>query len=164
MNLPADINIIFFLGVSLLLAFYIGQSARFIRLPMILGYMVTGIILGPSVLGMIDPEGLEQLSFVIDVGLGIVAFSIGTELDLFSLKRLGFGIVTVIFAESFGAFMLVFFFVYLFSQDLVLAILLGAIAPASAPAGTVAVIKEYKAKGPMTKALYAVVGFDDALG
>jgi Kef-type K+ transport system membrane component KefB len=164
MNFPADINVVFFLGISVILAFYIGQSVRLIRLPMILGYMLTGIVLGPSMLGLIDQEGLEYLSFIIDVGLGIVAFSIGTELDFSSLKRLGFGIVTVIFAESFGAFLLVFFFVYLFSQDLVLAILLGAIAPASAPAGTVAVIKEYKAKGPMTKALYAVVGFDDALG
>lgn len=164
MNFPVDLNIIFFLGISVILAFYIGQSARLVRLPMILGYMVAGIVLGPSLLGLIDREGLEHLSFIIDVGLGIVAFSIGTELDFSSLKRLGFGIVTVIFAESFGAFLVVFLFVYLFSQNLVLAILFGAIAPASAPAGTVAVIKEFKAKGPMTKALYAVVGFDDALG
>lgn len=164
MDLTVDINILFFLGISIILAFYIGQSVRIIRLPMILGYMLTGILLGPSFLGLIEYETLEKLSFIIDVGLGIVAFSIGTELDFRSMKRLGLGLVTLIFAESFGAFLLVFSFVYLFTQDPVLAIIFGAIAPASAPAGTVAVIKEYKAKGPMTKALYAVVGFDDALG
>lgn len=164
MDLAVDINILFFLGISIILAFYIGQSVRIIRLPMILGYMLTGILLGPSFLGLIDYETLEKLSFIIDVGLGVVAFSIGTELDFRSMKRLGLGLVTLIFAESFGAFLVVFSFVYLFSQDLALAIIFGAIAPASAPAGTVAVIKEYKAKGPMTKALYAVVGFDDALG
>ncbi len=164
MDFPVDINIIFFLGISVILAFYVGQSVRAVRLPMILGYLLTGIILGPYALGLIDPERLEYLSFVVDVGLGIVAFSIGTELDFTSLKRLGFGIVTVIFAESFGAFLVVFLSVYLFSHDLVLSVLFAAIAPASAPAGTVAVIMEYKAKGPLTKALYAVVGFDDAVG
>lgn len=164
MSFLADIDPILFLGCSVLLAFYIGQSARFFRLPMIIGYLVTGIVLGPSMLDLLDHKTLEGLSFIIDIGLGLVAFSIGTELDFASLKRLGFGIVSVILAESFGAFLLVFLFVYLFSQDLVLSILFASIAPASAPAGTVAVIKEYKAKGPMTKALYAVVGFDDALG
>lgn len=164
MTLLADINPILFLGCSVLLAFYIGQGARFFRMPMIIGYLVTGIVLGPSMLDLLDHKTLEGLSFIIDIGLGLVAFSIGTELDFASLKRLGFGIVSVILAESFGAFLLVFLFVYLFSQDLVLSILFASIAPASAPAGTVAVIKEYKAKGPMTKALYAVVGFDDALG
>ncbi len=164
MSFLSDINPILFLGCSVLLAFYIGQGARFFRLPMIIGYLVTGIVLGPSMLELIDHETLEGLSFIIDIGLGLVAFSIGTELDFASLKRLGFGIVSVILAESLGAFLLVFLFVYLFSQDLVLSILFASIAPASAPAGTVAVIKEYKAKGPMTKALYAVVGFDDALG
>lgn len=164
MSFLAAINPILFLGCSVLLAFYIGQGARFFRLPMIIGYLVTGIVLGPSMLDLLDHKTLEGLSFIIDIGLGLVAFSIGTELDFASLKRLGFGIVSVILAESFGAFLLVFFLVYLFSQDIVLSILFASIAPASAPAGTVAVIKEYKAKGPMTKALYAVVGFDDALG
>lgn len=164
MSFLVDINPILFLGCSVLLAFYIGQGASYLRLPMIIGYLVTGIVLGPSMLDLLDHKTLEGLSFIIDIGLGLVAFSIGTELDFASLKRLGFGIVSVILAESFGAFLLVFFFVYLFSQDLILSILFASIAPASAPAGTVAVIKEYKAKGPMTKALYAVVGFDDALG
>ncbi len=97
------------------------------------------------------------------MALGFVAFSIGAELSVVSLKRLGGGIISIILAESFGAFAVVTGVVYLLTRSLPLAILFGAIAPASAPAGTVAVIQEYRARGTLTKALYAVVGFDDGL-
>ncbi|MBC2710830.1 MAG: hypothetical protein HGJ94_07480 [Desulfosarcina sp.] len=103
------------------------------------------------------------LSFLTEIALGFVAFTIGSELSLSSLKRLGSGIIYIIFAESFGAFFLVVAAVYLLTRDLPLSIIFGAMAPASAPAGTVAVIQECKAKGSLTKALYAVVGFDDGL-
>jgi len=106
---------------------------------------------------------MEHLSFITEIALGFVAFNIGAELRLSSLKRLGMGIIYIIFAESFGAFFVVTGAVYVLTRDLPLALILGAMAPASAPAGTVAVIQEYKAKGSLTKALYAVVGFDDGL-
>lgn len=159
-----EYNVLLFLGLAVIVAFYIGKLAGMLRLPTIIGYLLVGMVLGPSVLHLISADGLETISFIIDIGLGLVAFSIGMELDFTSLRRLGLGIISVILAESFGAFLVVFAFVYLFSDDLVLSVLFAAIAPASAPAGTVAVIKEYKTKGPITKALYAVVGFDDALG
>jgi Kef-type K+ transport system membrane component KefB len=76
---------------------------------------------------------------------------------------MGKGIVSIILAESFGAFLVVMIAVYLLTRSWPLAVLFGAVAPASAPAGTVAVIQEYKARGKLTTALYAVVGFDDGL-
>jgi Kef-type K+ transport system membrane component KefB len=152
------------LGLIIFIGFYFGKSMKFIKLPSIIGFMIIGVILGPSLFNFLSEEIQTQLSFITDLALSFVALSIGLELSGQSLKQQGKGIITVIFAESFLAFILVSLLLYLLTGDLALSILFGAIAPASAPAGTVAIIQEYKAKGPLTKALYAVVGFDDGLG
>jgi len=157
------ISLLTILGLLSIIGFYFGRTARRVRLPSLIGYMVLGVILGHSLFNILDEPALESLSFLTQVALGFVAFSIGTELNIASLKKLGVGIVSIIFAESFGAFLAVTAAIYLLTRDLPFAIIFGAMAPASAPAGTVAVIQEYKAKGNLTKALYAVVGFDDGL-
>ena len=151
------------LGIVTIIGYYMGHTARLVKLPSIIGYMILGVILGPSVLHLISEPAMEHLSFITEIALGLVAFSIGAELSISSLKRLGPGIVSIIFAESFAAFFVVTGLVYLLTRDFPMALIFGAMAPASAPAGTVAVIQEYKAKGNLTKALYAVVGFDDGL-
>ena len=140
-------------GIAAIVGFYWGRGARKIKLPSILGYMLLGIVSGPSLLNMFNESSLERLSFITQISLGFVAFSIGSELSLSSLKRLGPGIISIILAESFAAFIVVTIAVYLLTRDLPMAIVFGAVAPASAPAGTVAVIQEYKAKGSLTKAL-----------
>lgn len=151
------------LGIATLVGFYAGRLSRRARLPSIIGYMILGVILGPSVLHLFSDKMLDGLSFITEISLGLVAFSIGSELSLSSLKGLGWGIILIILTESFLAFLVVVGAIYLLTGDFPLALIFGAMAPASAPAGTVAVIHEYKAKGPLTKALYAVVGFDDGL-
>jgi Kef-type K+ transport system membrane component KefB len=151
------------LGAATIVAFYVGRVARLAKLPSLIGYMVVGVLLGPSVLHLLDEPSMERLSFITEIALGFVAFSIGSELNLASLKRLGSGIISIILAESFGAFFVVVIGIYLLTHDLPLALIFGSMAPASAPAGTVAVIQECKAKGNLTKTLYAVVGFDDGL-
>ncbi len=162
---PSVINLSAFtlLGGAAIVGFYAGRIVRSIKLPSIIGYMTVGVILGPSVVGLFDEPSMESLSFIAELALGFVAFSIGSELNLMSLKRQGAGIISIILSESFGAFFAVLAGVYLLTRDLPLALIFGSMAPASAPAGTVAVIQEYKAKGSLTKALYAVVGFDDGL-
>ena len=156
-------HIIAFLGIATILSFYMGMAARKFKLPSLIGYMVLGIILGPSLTGFFTKDAIENLSFLNEIILGIVAFSIGAELNLRMLKKLGYGIASIIFAESFMAFLFVLVGVYAVTRDLPTALVFGAMAPASAPAGTVAVIQEYKARGSLTQALYAVVGFDDGL-
>ncbi len=151
------------LGAATIVAFYVGRAAKFARLPSLIGYMIVGVILGPSVLHLFDEPLMERLSFITEIALGFVAFSIGSELNLSSLKRLGMGIISIILVESFGAFIVVVFVMYLLTRDLPLSLIFGSMAPASAPAGTVAVIHECRAKGSLTKTLYAVVGFDDGL-
>ncbi len=150
-------------GIAVLISLYMGRAVRYVKLPALIGYMFVGVLLGPSVLNVLHETALEHLSFLAEIGLGFVAFTIGSELSLTSMKRLGYGIVTIIFAESFMAFAVVITALYLLTRDLPLAIIFGVMAPASAPAGTVAVIQECRARGSLTKALYAVVGFDDGL-
>ena len=151
------------IGAATIVSFYVGRLARMVRLPSLIGYMLVGVILGPSVLHLFDEPSMERLSFITEIALGFVAFSIGSELNMSTLKRLGGGIISIILAESFGAFFIVVLAVYALTRDLPLALIFGSMAPASAPAGTVAVIQECKAKGSLTTTLYAVVGFDDGL-
>ena len=157
-------DIFFFIGVAVLVGFAGGKLSHKIKFPSVVGYLIAGLILGPSFLNLLHPQVLDKLVVFNDLALSIIAFIIGSELNLSNLKKLGKGIITIIFSESFSAFYLVTLGVYLLTKKLYLALILGAIAPASAPAGTAVVLQEYKAKGPLTQALYAVVGFDDGLG
>jgi len=160
LSLPSLLTV----GMLLLAGFYAGRGIRFMRLPSIIGFMIVGVLAGPSLLNILGPRSLEGLSFITEIALGFVALSIGLELKIGTLKEQGAGIILIILLESLAAFFAVSAGVYLVTKDIVLALLFGAIAPASAPAGTVAVIDEYKARGSLTRALYAVVGFDDGFG
>lgn len=151
------------LGLLIFCGYFCGQLARYLRLPALIGYLVAGVLLGPSILNVLNETQLHHLEFITSLSLGCIAFIIGSELHLASLKKLGSGIVVVILAESLMAFVMVAGGIFLLTKNLPLALIFGAMAPASAPAGTVAVIQEYKAKGTLTKALYTVVGFDDGL-
>jgi len=151
-------------GAMTLCGFYAGKAVKYIKLPSLIGFMITGVLLGPSLFDLLSEPVQHNFSFLTDVALGFVALSIGLELSFKSLKKQGSGIIAVIFTESIMAFVLVFSGVYFLTKDMPLALIFGAIAPASAPAGTVAIIQEFKAKGSLTRALYAVVGFDDGLG
>lgn len=159
----SGINDLVAAGIVIVLGFYLGKTMRHIRLPSIIGYMIVGLLLGPSLFNLISESRQEGFSFITDIALGFVALSIGLELRLSTLKQQGRGMIVVILMESFMAFLVVATGVYLLTKSIPIALVLGAIAPASAPAGTVAVIQEYRAKGPLTSALYSVVGFDDGL-
>ncbi|MCK5268817.1 MAG: cation:proton antiporter, partial [Spirochaetes bacterium] len=159
-HLPA----LLIVGIMTFIAFYFGKSMKYIKLPSIMGFMIIGLILGPSLFDLLDENVQNNFSFITEIALSFVALSIGIELSFASLKKQGISIIIIIIAESFLAFFMVTTGIYLLTGNLPMALIFGAIAPASAPAGTVAVIREYKAKGSLTQALYAVVGFDDGLG
>lgn len=158
-----DLPISFLVGVILIFGFFVGRSMKRFHMPMIIGYMLTGVVLGPSGFNITDGKMQANLSFITEITLGLVAFNIGLELIIRELKVFGLGIISIIVSESFCAFLFVFLGMYAFTGNLALSLAFGAMAPASAPAGTVAVIQEYKTTGRLTKALYAVVGFDDGL-
>lgn len=122
-----------------------------------------GALMGVSILGLFDIDVLESLSFVPNIALGFVAFSIGSELHLGTLKKMGRSIVLILLFETGITFVLVTLLVLLVTGDWPMALIFGAMAPATAPAGTVAVIQDYRARGELTQTLYAVVGFDDGI-
>jgi Kef-type K+ transport system membrane component KefB len=159
-----DISLLVLIGFISVVSFHFGRMIKIVKLPLIIGYMLCGVMLGPSFLNVFNDNIQTTLSFLTELALGFVALGIGLELDLTSLRKLGSGLILIIFAESLGAFIVVTASIYLLTKNLPLALIFGSIAPASAPAGTVAVIREYRARGSLTKALYAVVGFDDGLG
>lgn len=151
-------------GVMTLSGFYTGKIMKFVKLPSIIGFMIIGVALGPSLIDILSEEIQHNFSFITDIALSFVAISIGLELKFSTLKKQGKPIIWIIFIESFMAFIIVTASVYALTGDLPMALIFGSIAPASAPAGTVAIIQEYRAKGSLTSALYSVVGFDDGLG
>jgi len=156
-------NQLLVVGILLIVGIISASYIRRATMPSVVGWLITGAVLGPFALKIISVQALEELGFISDITLGLIGVIIGLEITMGTLRRLGGGIVSIILLESFGAFILVFFGTFLLTRNLPLALLFGALAPASAPAGTVAVLREYKAKGPLTKALLVVVGADDAL-
>jgi Kef-type K+ transport system membrane component KefB len=154
---------ILLVGIAVSLGLYTGKLVRRAGLPSLIGYMLLGAVMGSSFLDIFSAEVLRGLGFITDIALGFVAFSIGSELNLTALRKLGRGITTILLFETMITFILVTASVLLITGDWPFALIFGAMAPATAPAGTVAVIQEYRAKGDLTQALYAVVGFDDGI-
>ncbi|MFB6257967.1 MAG: cation:proton antiporter [Flavobacteriales bacterium] len=152
------------LGVMILLAYLASRPIKKLGLPAILAYLLVGVILGPSVTGILGEELLRGMDFVIQGCLAFIAFKIGLEIDLKEVRRKGRGLAITTLSESFMAALLVGFGVWVVSGQLAMGLAMGALAPASAPAGTVAVIEEYGARGKLTELLYSVVGIDDGLG
>lgn len=156
-------GVLFFTGLMIGCGFIGGKISKRLKFPSVVGYLIAGLLLGPSFLNIFNLELLDNMGIFNDFALGLVAFIIGSEMRMSTLRKMGGGIITIIFSESLLAFALVFAGVYFLTHKIYLALIFGAMAPASAPAGTAVVLQEYKAKGPLTNALYAVVGLDDGL-
>lgn len=154
-----------FLAIAgmLVLGPILGRLANSVRLPRITGYIVTGIAFGPSLLKIFSETTLTQLEFMPEFALGVVALLIGGGLSIELLKRLGWRMFLITLGESFGAFFLVLFALLALRMPLGAALPLAAIAPATAPAATLAIIREFRCRGPMTETVLAIVALDDAL-
>ncbi|MDI6891471.1 MAG: putative sulfate exporter family transporter [Actinomycetota bacterium] len=151
------------LGILLLAGFIGGRISRKFKIPAVTGYIIVGILLGPSVTNIITTHLNESLEFVKVLGLGLIALVIGGELHFKGLRELGKSVLVITIVQVFGAFVVVFFVTrFILGIPLPICLLLGAMASATAPASPVAVIREYKARGPLTNTLLAVVGLDDA--
>lgn len=148
------------------------------KLPDVTAYLIVGVIIGPSVLGKLGIDGIgfvnfeevESLSIISDVALGFIAFAIGSEFKLSEIKHIGKQAVVIGVFQATVATIFVdiaLLIMHMIMPEVVtvpMAITLGAIAAATAPAATLMVIKQYKAKGPVTDILLPVVALDDAVG
>ncbi len=165
-------------AVALLAGLMMTRVMNIFHLPDVTAYLVAGVILGPCVLGRLGVPGLGFTSFeevallqpISDVALGFIAFAIGSEFRLSRLRSTGGAAVTVGIIQAVTATVLVD--LALLGLHMVLGdklpvpavITLGAIAAATAPAATLMVVRQYKAKGPLTDLLLPVVALDDAVG
>ena len=174
-----NFKILFTLALALFAGLFMSRVVKPLGLPAVTGYLLAGIMIGPYCLGALGITGLftsmESLSgmaeIVQDVALGFIAFAIGSEFRLSSLKKTGkqatvIGIVQALVAMLLvdGALIGLHFILGEEKLPLSVCITLGAIATATAPAATLMVVKQYKAKGPLTNILLPVVALDDAVG
>ncbi len=174
-----EFNLLFTLALALFGGLFMSRVVKPLGLPAVTGYLLAGIVLGPYCLGSLGVTGmfesLESLdgaaAIVSDVALGFIAFAIGTEFRLSSLRKTGkqatvIGIVQALVAMLLvdGALIGLHFVLGEERLPLSVCITLGAIATATAPAATLMVVKQYKAKGPLTNILLPVVALDDAVG
>ncbi len=171
-------QILLSLSVALLSGLLLSRLAKLAKLPAVTAYLVAGILIGPYCLGQLGVPGLgfanqaeiEAVDILSDVALGFIAFSIGNEFRLSQLKKIGKqativgifqAVVTTLVVD---AALIALHFIIPDKLPLSAALVLGAIASATAPAATLMVVKQYKAKGKVTDILLPVVALDDAVG
>ncbi len=171
-------NQILCIAIALFVGLLSSRLMKLLRLPNVTGYLISGIIFGPYVLGQfiggwnVDPSSttnINAIGWISEIALGFIAFTIGCSFKASSLKAVGKRVVIItIFEALAGALVTIaaLFIVYIFMKDslpLPIILTLGAIACATAPAATLMVIKQYKARGPVVDTLIPVVAFDDAV-
>ncbi|MBO5416275.1 MAG: cation:proton antiporter [Clostridia bacterium] len=166
------------LSIALFAGLMLSRLAKLAKLPAVTAYLIAGILVGPYLLGSLGISGLgftsmenvKAFSLLSDVALGFIAFSIGNEFRLSQLKKTGkqatvIGIFqAVVTTLVVDAILIGLHFAMPDKLSLPAAIILGAIASATAPAATLMVVRQYKAKGPLTDILLPVVALDDAVG
>jgi len=156
-------NIIMLVALMLISGIVMGRAGKKIKLPNVTGYLVAGLILGPSFLNIISLDLVDDFEMISDMALAFIAFSVGLGFKITYFKKVGPAPIIIAICESFGAIIFVTGFLILFHQDVKLSIMLGAIAAATAPAQTIMVIQQYKSKGSLTRMLLSVVALDDAV-
>ncbi len=156
------LNTLIDLALMILAGMLFGRLVKFLRLPNVTGYLIGGLLLGPSVLNLVPENALSGLSLISEVALGFIAFSIGNEFKISYFKRVGVTPIVIAVFESLFAVLFVVLGLLAVGKPLPFSLVLGAIAAATAPAATIMVINQYKAKGPVTETLLSVVAIDDA--
>ena len=171
-------SILLSLSIALFAGLMLSRVAKLMQLPAVTAYLIAGILIGPFCLGAFGVSGLgftsienvKSFSIISDVALGFIAFAIGNEFRLSQLKTIGkqatvIGIFQAVFTTLVvDAVLIGLHFIIPDKFPLPAAIIMGAVASATAPAATLMVVRQYKAKGPVTDVLLPVVALDDAVG
>lgn len=153
------------LSIMFLAGFLLSRVSKLFRLPNVTGYIIAGILIGPFVLNLIPGEVVEGMSFLSDLALGFIAFGVGKFFKKEVLASSGPKVLIITVLEALLAGILVTAAVAICfpSIGISFALLLGAIATATAPASTLMTINQYKAKGEFVETLLQVVALDDVV-
>jgi Kef-type K+ transport system membrane component KefB len=158
-------NIILKLSLILLIGFIFGKLAKKFKLPSVSGYLIAGLLLGPSLFNFITIAESHSLEVISVITLSFIAFGIGSEFMLKDIVVMGKKITIITLAEVIGAIGLVFFVMFvIFKQDFAFSLVIASMSAATAPAATIMVIRQYRAYGPVTKTILPVVALDDVFG
>ena len=165
------------LSIALLAGLLLSRLAKKVHLPAVTAYLISGVLIGPFALGRLGVEGigitatqLEGFTLISNLALGFIAFAMGSEFRLSQLKKIGKQATVIGIFQALVTTLIVdvaligLHFIIPNILTLPVAIVLGSIATATAPAATLMVVKQYKAKGPVTDVLLPVVALDDAVG
>jgi len=168
-------SLILAIGIMIVAGFFAGMLAHRFRFPRVTGYIITGILLSPSVTGLIAGAAVENLEIYTSIALGIIAYSIGGSLRLERIRQLESSIAWITPLQAVGTWFLTALVVTLVAPFIVqasdsswlhtyfpMAFVIGAIASATAPATVMAITREYRARGPLTTTLLSIVAIDDA--
>lgn len=165
------LNVLFLLGLAMFGGTIGGRLFQKLRIPQVVGYIVVGILIGQTGVGIISEQTIQAFQPFNYFALGLIGFMIGGELKKEIFLKYGKQFVYILLCEGIASFLLVSilvglvgsFFFYNASLSWSLAFLLGAIASATAPAATTHVLWEYKTKGPLTTTVLGIVAMDDGL-
>lgn len=165
------------LSIALLAGLLLSRLAKLVKLPAVTAYLISGVLIGPFVLGALNIPGIgiiseqiEGFGLISDLALGFIAFSMGNEFRLSQLKKIGkqatvIGVLqALITTVVVDVALIALHFAMPDTLSIPAAIVLASVATATAPAATLMVVKQYKAKGPVTDVLLPVVALDDAVG
>ena len=155
---------ILYIAAAMAAGLLFNRFAKLISLPNVTGYLVAGLLIGPSVLNLIPKDGTEALNVLVTLALGFIAYSIGGEFNINNIKAIGGKSIIITMFQALTAVGLVDITLCALGFDVPLALTLGAIAAATAPAATLMVVRQYRANGPVTRTLLPVVAMDDAVG
>ena len=166
-----ELSILFYAGIVIAVGLLFGKVAKYLKLPNVTGYLVGGLLIGPSFLNIITEEMIPHLELIPAVALGFIAFSIGNEMKIIYFKKAGSRPIVIAILEALFAVLvtfiaiLVYFFIIgkMSLESLRFALVLSAIAAATAPAATMMVVRQYRARGILTETLVAVVAIDDSV-
>ncbi len=178
LNSLSEASVLLSVGIALSAGLLLSRVVKKFGMPAVTGYLIAGILVGPFCLGNLGIEGIgftslenaEQYGILSDLALGFIAFAIGNEFRLKDLKETGKAAVVIGIFQALTATLVVdgaliaLHYIMGGSITLPVAITLGAIATATAPAATLMVVKQYKAKGKLTSLLLPIVALDDAVG
>ena len=178
MHFNIQMNPLLAVGILIIVGYFGGMAARKIKFPRISGYIFIGMLLGSSFSNIITQELIhKQLNIITDITLGIIAYLVGGSLSIEGLKKVRKDIAWISLLEALGAWIFATSIILLLGPFIVklpisplifsktylpMALIIGAVSLATAPAATIAIIREYRAKGPLTTILLGVVTLDDA--
>jgi Kef-type K+ transport system membrane component KefB len=159
------LNIILKISIILVVGFIFGKGAKLLKLPSVSGYLIAGLLLGPSLFNFVSSEEAKSFEIISEITLSFIAFGIGSEFMLKDIIQMGKKITIITLAEVIGAVAVVFSVMYfIFNQDFAFSIVIASMSAATAPAATIMVIRQYRAYGPVTKTILPVVALDDVFG